>query len=730
MLSAALDLQAYGFAVHPLHERDKRPWGNDWQSRRWSAAELAAHWAVHPAANVGMRCGSVGWVVLDLDGDEWLAWALRTFPVTPLRTVSGSGHGGHLVYRWPVGVPVPKRRLVVPGLPDSREDRSVKHCGGDLYGDGAQVVLPPSVHPSGGLYRWAAFKGELPSVESVPVFDLAWLPERPVAVQVPASLRLPAPAPAVEGKAYKRAAAWMAKRETAGEGNRSNLAFTTACGVLEFGVSSDDAWQLVGQWNAGNAPPLPVAELRTVFGSAERRVQGSGQIKPEKPRAAAPDLSAEWRAPGPVDDDRPFHDDGPVAAPRRLVLPVVGSKDNVQNTRALLDFYAVQVRYNLMRHALEVEVPVFKPNAERAANATLAWVENRAADHGLARKPILSHLVEMAREYHPALAWVQSRAWDGVDRVEALVDTLELAATAREPEFRRELVRRWLLGAAASILPEFEGVFAAQGVLVLQGAQGKGKTRWVRSLVPAASPWVLTGRRIDPSSKDSVQIATAVWLVELGELDATFRRADIAALKAFTTQESDTLRTAYDRREERIARRTVFVASVNEPEYLVDTTGNRRWWTLPIERCNADHGIDLQQLWAQLVQLAGAAGARWWLDDDESAILADLNSDHEPDDALQSEVRDTWGPALFDLGNPSEGLSLAEVARGLPSMEKKTPSPVETHRIVLALRLMGVRSHRLNRGRVYYVTKTAGATAVAAERPSGGAGRRDYRGDW
>ena len=722
MLSAALDLQAYGFAVHPLHERDKRPWGNDWQSRRWSAAELAAHWAAHPAANVGMRCGSVGWVVLDLDGDAWLAWALRTFPATPLRTVSGSGHGGHLVYRWPVGVPVPKRRLVVPGLPDSRDDRTVKHQGGDLYGDGAQVVLPPSVHPGGGLYRWA-FEGDLPPVESVPVFDLAWLPERP----------LPAPAPAVEGKAYKRAAAWMAKRDPAIEGNGGDPHTFATCAALvrDFGLDDADAWSLLVQWNATCAPPWTEADLHKKLASARR--SATGQAKPEKPRAAALDLSAEWRAPDAAvdDDDRPFFDE-PVAAPavpRRLVFPVVGAKDNVSNTRALLDFYSVQVRYNLMRHALEVEVPAFKPNAERAANATLAWVENRAADHGLARKPILSHLVEMAREYHPALAWVQSRAWDGVDRVEALVDTLELAATAREPEFRRELVRRWLLGAAASILPEFEGVFAAQGVLVLQGAQGKGKTRWVRSLVPAASPWVLTGRRIDPSSKDSVQIATAVWLVELGELDATFRRADIAALKAFTTQESDTLRTAYDRREERIARRTVFVASVNEPEYLVDTTGNRRWWTLPIERCNADHGIDLQQLWAQLVQLARGAGARWWLDDAEAATLADLNSDHEPDDALQAEVRDTWAPALFDVGNPPEGLSLAEVARGLPSMEKKTPSPVETHRIVLALRLMGVRSHRLNRGRVYYVTRTAGAF-VPAERPSAGAGRRDYRGDW
>ncbi|MBM5813062.1 MAG: hypothetical protein FJ191_14060 [Gammaproteobacteria bacterium] len=319
------------------------------------------------------------------------------------------------------------------------------------------------------------------------------------------------------------------------------------------------------------------------------------------------------------------------------------------------------------------------------------------------------HLVELAREVHPVLDWVQAAPWDGVDRIEALVDTLHLVDGCREPEFRRTLVRRWLLGAAASILPEFEGRFAAQGVLVLQGEQGRHKTRWFRSLAPAGSPWLLTGRRLDPSDRDSVQAATSVWLVELGEIDATFRRADIAALKAFVTQERDTYRSSYDRREENVCRRTCFVATVNETEYLVDKTGNRRWWTIPVERCDAEHGIDLQQLWAQVVALARLPSARWWLDDDETAKLNLLNADHEPDDAIASEVRDTWRPALFDAANPPRGASLAEVCRAMVSFSGRAPTPQETHRIVQALREVGVRSHKTNRGRVYYCERVAGA---------------------
>ena len=731
MLQVALEHVLYGFPIVALRPRDKAPADAGWQSVAHDEASVRRYWAERPEANVGLRCGQTGFVALDLDGDEWLAWALQALPSTPLRTVSGSGHGGHLIYRWPVGVPVAKRKLSVPGLPDSRIDKTQVHKGADFYGDGVQIVLPGSVHPSGGVYRWA-FDGPMPDLESVPFFDLAWLP---VQVSAPSQQVLPSTsshAASVEGKAAKRAAAWMARRDPAvqGAGGDSHTFCTAAELVNGFGLDDGAALALLLEWNVRCAPPWSEADLRAKLKSA--RKSGTGGAKAEKPRETT-DLQAlrsgvaAWRAEVALPaDERGFFDEpvpapaAPAAKPKRLHFPVqlrgAPAKDHLHNTRALLQWYDVQVRYNLMRHALELEIPTFKPNMERAANACLTWVENRAADHGLARKPVYPHLVELAREHHPVLAWVGSRPWDGVDRVEALISSLQLRDGDRDPEFRRLLVWRWLLGAAASILPEFEGRFAAQGVLVLQGEQGRNKTRWFRSLAPPGSDWLLTGRRLDPSDRDSVQQATSVWLVELGEIDATFRKSDIAALKAFVTQEGDMYRSSYDRREERICRRTVFLASVNEVEYLVDKTGNRRWWTVPIEWCNPEHGVDVQQLWAQLVALARAPAARWWLDEAETATLKALNEDHEPDDAICSEVRDTWQVvSLFDAARPPRGVSLAELCRALASFERRAPTPQETHRIVQALREMGVRSHKTNKGRVYYAERVPGSEQPARE---------------
>lgn len=770
MLDHALQLLDYGLTIHPLKAREKAPAAPGWQQLRMTEADVRAYWGRHPDANVGLICGATGWVALDLDGDSWLEWALRYFPPTPLRTVSGSGHGGHLIYRWPVGVPVAKRRIVAPGLADSRTDKSLHHQGGDLYGDGSQIVLPGSVHPSGGLYRWA-FDGPLPPLEQVPVFDLAWLPAAPAAAPAllpPAVAKnaTAAPPAGAADRAYRRAEAWIAKRDPAVQGQRGDDHTFVTCAnlVRDFGLSEADAWELLLPWNATCVPPWPEAELRQKLHSALR--SASGSAKAERPmegdgqgyQAELQAGLADWRAEAATTGIglRGFFDEvapaapaqgaaasagsgkrattatrapattapaGPPAAGGRIAWPVRRGgqpvKDHLANTKALLDHYGVAVRYNLMTHALEVQIPGFRPSAERAGNTTLDWVENRAADHGLARAPVFKHCNELAVEYHPVLQWVQGRAWDGVDRLPELLATLQLQAQA-DPELSGLLVTRWLMGCAAAILPDFAGQFTAQGVLVAQGEQGRNKTRWLRSLAPPGSGWVLTGRTLDPRDRDSVQAATSVWLCELGEVDATFRKSDIAALKAFVTQDADTYRSAYARREERVTRRTVFFASVNDPQYLVDKTGNRRWWTVPIERCDADHQVDVQQLWAQVVQLVRQPGARWWLDEAELVRLAEVNVEHEPDDALAAEVKDTWAPMLFDVASDAHrGVSLAQVCRGLPSFESRTPTPAETHRIVQALRELGATSRRDNRGRVYFVQRRV----TEAEQPP-----KDYSG--
>jgi predicted P-loop ATPase len=110
---------------------------------------------------------------------------------------------------------------------------------------------------------------------------------------------------------------------------------------------------------------------------------------------------------------------------------------------------------------------------------------------------------------------------------------------------------------------------------------------------------VRTGHHLDPHSKDSVKIALSHWIVELGEIGGTMRRSDQDALKAFLSQTVDNIRLPYADAESVFRRRTVFVGSVNEGEFLSDPTGSSRYWVLPVKRLDHEHHIDMQQVFAQ-----------------------------------------------------------------------------------------------------------------------------------
>jgi putative DNA primase/helicase len=101
----------------------------------------------------------------------------------------------------------------------------------------------------------------------------------------------------------------------------------------------------------------------------------------------------------------------------------------------------------------------------------------------------------------------------------------------------------------------------------------------------------------------------------------------VARLKGFVTRDTDKVRKPYARVEVEMPRRTVFVATVNDAKFLLDDSGNSRWWTIPLALVDWNHGIDMQQLFA-LLAMDLEAGAEWWLTPEEEALLEEQNRSH------------------------------------------------------------------------------------------------------
>ncbi|MFD0667341.1 VapE domain-containing protein [Ramlibacter sp. MAHUQ-53] len=316
------------------------------------------------------------------------------------------------------------------------------------------------------------------------------------------------------------------------------------------------------------------------------------------------------------------------------------------NLAALMALEGWRATYNEMPHRTELFKNGLISPRDDDPNTALTLLGDAAVRNGLNRENVPELVDALARQapYHPVRDWITAVPWDGVDRRALFAATLEL----EDPEtatLAHRLLHKWMLQGVGALM-EPEGVTAA-GMLVIAGTQHVGKTWWVRHLVPLPGA-VAEGVTIDPSDKDSILRATGAFVTEVGELDGTMRKADIAQFKGFLTNNIDEVRLPYARRASFFKRRTVFVGTVNGSGFLVDETGNRRFWVIAVVRCLTLAPEVMQQVWAQYLHLY-QRGERWNLEPDLLTAINAANRQHETVDPLTERIAAKFNWESVDL---------------------------------------------------------------------------------
>ena len=265
---------------------------------------------------------------------------------------------------------------------------------------------------------------------------------------------------------------------------------------------------------------------------------------------------------------------------------------------------------------------------------------------------------DMRIQYHPVLEYFKGKKWDGKPHLERLYETLGI----QDDELSKTLVRKWFMQGWALLYNDPKDPYGADGVLTLAGGQGIGKTSFFKRMSINSADWFREGQAIS-EDKDTRMSALSVWICELGEIGCTFK-SDMDSLKAFITDPKDIYRRHYAANPTKSLRRTNLGGTVNGTEFLIDQTGNGRFWTVPLGDKNIapllyDPNItDPTQIWLDVWEnhcKGKDLRTCFRLNDEEQRMLAERNNMCEKPIEGEEQIR-----AIFDDAFSFEWMNLRD----------------------------------------------------------------------
>ena len=263
-----------------------------------------------------------------------------------------------------------------------------------------------------------------------------------------------------------------------------------------------------------------------------------------------------------------------------------------------IDAQGGRIRYNSFSQQIEIDGRVL----EGAERFYLSLAEQ---NYKVSKELAVDCLIQVAHEnpYDPVTLYLEHVA----ATVEpAYIDALATAylrpedAIAGDPTLYDHMLRCTLIGA---VRRAFEPGSKHDTATVLMGDQGARKSSFWSAL---GGPF-FSDALGDISSKDDLMVLHRSWIMEWAELDHVMGRKHAGQIKSFLSQATDLFRVPYGKATESFPRRGIIVGSTNRSTgFLVDDTGNRRFWVIPTT-CSEANPIDTPTLMAERDAIWSAA---------------------------------------------------------------------------------------------------------------------------
>lgn len=201
---------------------------------------------------------------------------------------------------------------------------------------------------------------------------------------------------------------------------------------------------------------------------------------------------------------------------------------------------------------------------------------------------------------HPIYEQITSAKWDGQPRLDTAL-TRWLRLDERNQAYNHAVSRLTFVAAVTRLL---EPGHKFDFMPVLQGIQGSAKS----SLIEV---WSLGyfGEISEPrqftDSKVMNEMTAGKWFIELPEL-AALLGVNSRTVKSKLSSKADRARAAYSKYTEERKRGFITVGTSNDKGYLIDPTGNRRFWPLMVG-ATEQNPVDLAAVRAEIQQVYAEA---------------------------------------------------------------------------------------------------------------------------
>ena len=303
---------------------------------------------------------------------------------------------------------------------------------------------------------------------------------------------------------------------------------------------------------------------------------------------------------------------------------------------------------------------------------------------------------ELVEEFNPFVHYFENLpAWDGqTDYIGQLARTVHVAGS--QDEFV-ELFRKWFVSMVPSLLDE---EVVNHEILVFIGKQGTYKsTFFARLMPPELRDYFRLKSNFRRMDKDDLLALSEFSLVCFDEID-TMTNTELNQLKSMTTAPDTNERAPYARHKKRRVHIATFCGTGNNRQFLVDTTGNRRWIAVEVLSIDSpiDHPFHYDGIYSQAYAL-WKSGYRYWLNGDEMERLSERNRQFEAI-CIEEELLNTY----FRVPAPGEaGVKFMKISDLLERISGNVRQPLSLVRIGQSMIRLGFQQKRTYQGRGYLV---------------------------